>query len=81
MHQRKLSDSFYLLIFVHAGTMLYDLRPDWIAKALAPLTSHPIGQEKSNRLYSSSYWLAVASVFLAFPKPSPPSKKLVCGFH
>ncbi len=34
------------LIFVHAGTVLYDLRLDWTVKAFAPLTFYPIGQDK-----------------------------------
>lgn len=49
----------YLLILGHAGTMLYDLRPDWIVKTLAHLFFRPIGQENRTvcTLCSIGWWL------------------------
>ena len=73
--------SDFSLNLPHSGTMLFDLRPDWLVKVLSPahLSSnwsrkkadlsipHPIGCWLRQYPYAS--------------KSPPPSKKLVCGFH
>lgn len=55
--------------------MLSDLRPGWIAKALASVTFYLIGQQEK---HSAVLFLRLAAgrvSILAFPKLTPPSKK------
>lgn len=77
MHYRKLSNCF--LSMQERCSLIY--WSDWVVKARSPLTFHLIGREKNQ---PSVLVAPLAGGRVSLPaslKFSPPSKKLVCGFH
>lgn len=71
----------YLLILGHAGTMLYDLRPDWIVKKRLLICS---SVRLVKEVEPSVLCALLAGGYVNIPpflKRSAQAKKLVCGFH